>query len=67
MTKLCQVGQGGLSLGLCPFFHQRKLRQYEPCLFLAPKFLCHPCQQSEEAKGHHFLEEILACPWSSGE
>lgn len=59
MTKFCQVSQGGMSIGLCPFFHQRTLRQYELCLSLAPKFLCHPCQQSEKAKGHHFLPLAL--------
>ena len=45
-----------------PFFHQRKTRQYEQCLFSAPQFLCHPRQQSEKAKGHRFLEEMLAWP-----
>lgn len=45
-----------------PFFHQRKTRQYEQCLFPAPQFLCHPRQQSEKAKGHRFLEEMSAWP-----
>lgn len=43
-----------------PLRPPEETRQYKQGLLPAPKLLCHPCQQSVEAKGHRFLGEMLA-------
>ena len=62
MTKFCQAAGEECPSVYVPSSTREKQGRYEHCLFVAPKFLCRPRQQSEKAKGHHFLEKMSACP-----